>query len=93
MPLEVIQEEGQVLYIPEGWYHASITSSEGGSISITQNSRTHEVGSHVYYLAEALAKGEERDYEAAIKFLELGLKVVKDPILQATLAEFLERYG
>ena len=30
-PIEIVQEEGHVLYVPEGWYHASIPLQSSGN--------------------------------------------------------------
>ena len=43
-PVEVLQEEGQVLYVPEGWYHASLPSSasfKSDPPDITKTSALH----------------------------------------------------
>lgn len=74
MPYEVIQEEGQVLYIPEGWLHASITLSNI-SIAVSQNSIIFKPHSNLYYMAEAVKKGNKGQYEDAVQQLRWALKV------------------
>lgn len=91
-PIEIIQEAGQVVYIPEGWYHATQTLSES-SLSIRYQPREVEPGSYYYYLVKGDQRAASDDYAAAAKLYRLGLAVQKDAVLYTRLGDALERLG
>lgn len=92
MPLEIIQEAGQVVYIPEGWYHSTMTFSQE-SIAVMQRSVATEFGSRAYFLKEALKMEAAFDYNAAITSITLGLQAESDPLLHHKLGELQEKVG
>ena len=91
-PIEVIQEAGQVVYIPEGWYHATETLSPY-SVSVRFEPPDELSGYHIYYLARGDQRAAEKDYAAAAKLYRVGLAMHKSSALVAHLAYALEQLG
>lgn len=91
-PIEVIQEAGQVVYIPEGWHHATQTLSET-SLSVRYQPRDVESGSYYYYLVKGDQKSHLKEFATAVKLYRLGLAVQKDAVLYTRLGGALEQLG
>ena len=91
-PYEVIQEAGQVVYVPEGWYHATQTLS-AESVSVRFTPADEESGKYYYYLARGDQKIAAGDPTAAVKLYRLGLALQKDAILLMHLGHALEQLG
>jgi tetratricopeptide (TPR) repeat protein len=82
----------QALYIPEGWYHASQTSSDH-SVSV-RYSPPHELpGAFYYYLVRGDAKRAAGDYTAAVKLYRLGLALQRDITIVTHMGMALEQLG
>lgn len=91
-PIEVIQEAGQVVFIPEGWYHAAQTLSET-SISVRYQPREVESGSYYFYLVKGDQKAALFEYPTAAKLYRLGLAVQPSAVLFTRLGAALEQQG
>jgi Cupin-like domain/Tetratricopeptide repeat len=92
-PVEVIQEAGQVLYIPEGYYHATRTLSDY-SISVSGRARNTNIGTFYHYVAEGVTRMHSKDYANAIKLFRMGIAVDQNQFaLYLLLAVCLETNG
>ena len=90
--VEIIQEAGQAVYIPEGWYHATETLSEN-SISVRYQPAGEQAGQYYYYLSRGDQKVAMGDAAAAVKLYRLGLALQKDATLLSHLGRALELLG
>ena len=93
-PYIINQLEGQIVYIPEGYYYATITTSNE-SISISQLSSFEEAGGFLSYKIDGLKRYNAGDYKGALKSFTLGSKVLYDFSLlydQALCHEALSDY-
>ena len=89
--IEIIQEAGQVVYVPEGWLHATKTLSPE-SLSVRYEPPAEEPGLHYYYLVRGDAKVAAGEFAGAVKLYRLGLAIApRDAALQQHLAYALER--
>jgi len=91
-PYEVVQEAGQAVYVPEGWYHATQTLS-AESVSVRFTPADEENGKYYYYLARGDQKIVAGDPTAAVKLYRLGLALQKDALLLTHLGHALELLG
>jgi len=91
-PIEIIQNAGEIVYIPEGWYHATRTTSEL-SISISYEPSEVEYGTYYYYLTQGNKKLDVKDFKSAIKLYRLGLAIEVDVNLLQKLAYSYEQEG
>ncbi len=79
----------QVVYIPEGWYHATQTISEI-SVSVRYEPPEDLPGESYYYLQRGNLKAQQKEFAAAVKLYRLGLAIQKDAVLLAQLGRALE---
>ena len=92
-PIEIIQEVGQVVYVPEGWYHATKTLT-AESVSIRYTAPEEDSGMFYYYLVQGDLKARVvGDWGAAIKMYRVGLAMQKNNLLLQRLAFALDRHG
>jgi len=91
-PIEIVQEAGQAVYIPEGWYHATQTLS-AESVSVRYQPSDEEAGQYYYYLVRGDQKVASGDAAAAVKLYRLGLAIQKDAVLLSHLGRALEQMG
>lgn len=91
-PIEIVQEAGQAVYIPEGWYHATQTLS-AESVSVRYQPSDEEAGQYYYYLVRGDQKVAAGDAAAAVKLYRLGLAIQKDSKLLSHLGRALEQMG
>lgn len=75
MPLEVHQKAGMVLYLPEGYLHASLTLSDL-SLSLSQQSPFEEPASQFHYHKQAIDRANRGDLEGAFKALQMATKAI-----------------
>ena len=73
-PYIVHQSEGQILYIPEGFYYATATLSDD-SFLISQLASFEEPGSFLYYKIDGLKRYNSGDYLGALKSFKLASNV------------------
>ena len=79
-PLECVQEPGDVVYLPDGWLHATV--SLGPTIAFTRNSFDSTEGVGHYYHLDQFAIAVGRADEAAALAAALAGKV---PVDEATV--------
>ena len=91
-PIEILQNAGEIVYIPEGWYHATRTMSEV-SISISYEPSEEEYGTYYYYLIQGNKKANGKDFKSAIKLYRLGLAIEADVNILQRLAYSYEQEG
>eukprot|EP00933_Yihiella_yeosuensis_P003735 TRINITY_DN10695_c0_g3_i1.p1 TRINITY_DN10695_c0_g3~~TRINITY_DN10695_c0_g3_i1.p1 ORF type:complete len:418 (+),score=68.63 TRINITY_DN10695_c0_g3_i1:136-1389(+) len=85
---ECIQEPGDILYVPEGWYHA--TACIGDSVAVTHvaQRQTWPMNKTAY---QYFRRGSEADeLKSAIKLLKKGVK--RDPSNPAFSAAIAQKY-
>jgi tetratricopeptide (TPR) repeat protein len=80
----------QVVYVPEGWYHATQTISDY-SISVRYEPPDDLPGEYYYYLRRGDAKAAVQDFAGAVKLYRLGLAIQKDTVLLTHLGRALEQ--
>jgi oxalate decarboxylase/phosphoglucose isomerase-like protein (cupin superfamily) len=94
--LHVHQNQGEVLYIPEGWYHATQTISDH-SVSLTwelqssdqtpaaagQKKKVH----FYFYLDEGNQRLAVKDFKGAIRMFKMGLAIQRNILLLERLAD------
>lgn len=94
MPYQVIQEEGEIFYVPSGWYHATRTlTAESLSVSEVSNERDYDSDSFLQYLQKASQLITAKDFLGAIKSLRIGLALTLDFQLLSKLGEAYEAIG
>ena len=86
LPIEVIQEAGEVLYIPEGWYRGYFSESEN-SVLVSQVTNYCESSSAFCNYLEAIKREKQNDPESAIGFLKQGLQSSLDAKLLLKLGK------
>jgi hypothetical protein len=91
-PVEIMQEAGQVVYIPEGWYHATRTLSNE-SLSVRYESMQEVPGQYFFYLSRGDQKAAKGDFQGAVKLYRLGVAMQKDTLLLQHLGFSLEKLG
>ena len=75
VPFEVLQEAGQAIYVPEGWYHAARSLSASPAVSIRCQAAGEEVDNYYRYLVEGERRVRAQDYAGAIMSFKLGLRL------------------
>lgn len=90
MPFEVLQQEGQVLYVPEGWYHAARTVGLE-SISVHLQTVEEEPTDYFYYLIDGERKWSKEDYNGAVMAFRLGTSPVCVPQCIAVIVSLCEK--
>mmetsp|Transcript_11168 Transcript_11168/g.16832 ORF Transcript_11168/g.16832 Transcript_11168/m.16832 type:complete len:565 (-) Transcript_11168:98-1792(-) len=88
-PFEVLQEPGQAVYVPEGWYHAARSLSSSPAVSIRWQAAGEEVGNYYRYLVEGERRMRAQDYAGAVMSFKLGLSITRDVTLLQRLAAVL----
>lgn len=91
-PIEILQNAGDIVYVPEGWYHATRTISDL-SISISYEPSEEEYGTYYYYLTQGNKKANAKDFKSAIKLYRLGLAIEADVNILQKLAYSYEQEG
>lgn len=92
MPMEIYQKAGQLVYVPEGWYHATVTVSES-SVSLQRYTTQEDRNSYYHYLRVGLSRFNEGDFTGANKMFKLGLALCRDAQLLYFFALSLEKAG
>ena len=90
--MEVTQRAGQVLYIPEGWYHATVSSS-ALTLAVTQqpiNAVPEGFYHHTILGTDAM---KEKDFDRAIEHLRKALIILKDGNIFRKAGEAYEKAG
>ena len=90
--MEVVQHAGQVLYVPEGWYHATVSSS-ALTLAVTQqpvNSRSGGFYQHTILGTDAM---KENDFDRAIEHFRKALVILKDGNIFRKTGEAYEKVG
>jgi tetratricopeptide (TPR) repeat protein len=92
-PITFIQQAGEVVYVPEGWYHA--TMSIGVTVSGSRQAARALPGTPYFLLARGEAAAERGDYAAALALFKEGLELShdKDVDLMRKVGEMLEKQG
>eukprot|EP01038_Epipyxis_sp_PR26KG_P014073 gene14073-18882_t len=85
VPIELTQNAGEVVFIPEGWYHATTTISDI-SISMRYTLEREDNKNYFYYLSLGNKKSDLGDYVNAIKWYKLGLGLSRNCMLLESLA-------
>lgn len=84
----VFQEAGEVLYVPEGWYHASDTLSDI-SIGISFTTLSTQPTSYYHYMSEGIQRIKSNDIQGGIRWFKLGLGINRNIQLLAHYADAL----
>lgn len=92
-PITFVQRAGEVVYIPEGWYHA--TMSIGVTVSVAQQPLEPLQDTPYYYLVHGDVKMQRRAYTEALELFNSGLKLSgdKDFNLMRKAGEASEKIG
>ena len=75
MPFEVLQQAGEAVYIPEGWYHATRTLGLE-SVSVRFQAKAADPNNFYFYLVDGEQRLREKDFNGAIMSFKLGAIVV-----------------
>ena len=91
-PLEVTQRPGEVLYIPEGWYHATVSLSDLTVAITQQTNHASEDGFYDYTMIGTEAM-KERRYEKALNYFSRALSLCYDANILRKIGEAYEKLG
>ena len=72
-PITFIQKAGEVVYIPEGWYHA--TMSIGITMSVAQQPLKPLLGTPYYFTVQGEEDLMKKNYKSALRMFKEGLKL------------------
>ena len=89
---KVVQRQGEVLYLPEGWYHATISESDL-TISVTQQPENAIPGSAYQLGLLGTAAFKKRDYSTAIELYLSSISQVDNFNIRRALGECYEKVG
>jgi hypothetical protein len=84
----VFQEEGEVLYVPEGWYHASDVLSDI-AIGVSFHSIATQPSSYYYYMNEGIQRVRNNDLQGGMRLFKLGLGINRNIQLLKCYADAL----
>lgn len=84
----IFQEEGQFVYIPEGWYHATDTQADL-SVGISFPSTSTSSTSYFHYMIEGYERIKSNDVQGGIRLFKLGLGINRNIQLLEHLADAL----
>lgn len=92
-PTTFVQRAGEVVYIPEGWYHA--TMSIGRTVSIAQQPYAPLAGTPYFYMVNGETAMKQEEYETALNLFNKGLEMSgrKDFNLMRKVGEAYEKSG
>ncbi len=92
-PITFVQKAGQVVYVPEGWYHA--TRSIGLTVSITKQPILAKEGTPYYYMVQGEKELTSKRYDNALMQFRIGLNLShnKDFNLMRKIGEASEKIG
>ena len=76
MPFEVLQQAGEAVYIPEGWYHAARTLGLE-SVSVRFQAKGEDPDNFYFYLVDGEQRLQEKDYNGAIMSFKLGINIYR----------------
>ena len=74
MPIELTQYPGEIIYIPEGYYHTCVSISSDLAISVSSQVDI-SIGTSFYYYKEAINNYNKGKMNEAIKFIDAALKI------------------
>jgi tetratricopeptide (TPR) repeat protein len=92
-PIEFIQEPGQMLIIPEGYYYAYINLAEERSVAIMQVSEEFNLAGKLYYVSEALKRAALAETSEALAFLQMAAHLGGDPWLNYLMGRMHHSVG
>lgn len=74
MPIELTQYPGEIIYIPEGYYHTCISISSDLAVSISSQVDI-SIGTSFYYYKEAINNFSKGKIKEAVKFIDAAVKM------------------
>jgi len=74
MPLEVIQYPGEIVYIPEGYYHTCVSISPELAISVSSQVDV-SIGTSFYYYKESINNYNKGKIKESLQYIDAALKI------------------
>ena len=92
-PIMFVQKAGQIVYVPEGWYHA--TRSVGLTVSVTKQPVLPKEGTPYYYMVQGEKELTSKRFDNALMQFRVGLNLShdRDFNLMRKIGEASEKIG